>query len=162
MTQWARHWVGCFSSSVCWWWKCFTANWLITHTTLKNMQTKCCLLRYAMALALLVRRLSRWAWIRPWAIWSNYGCPCSMQGIWTRRPLTVPSSYKDSMIPWYRSPDKVFLILCLSPFSLWPDFGIFCTVLPHQKACSSCFPSSSSGFRDKECIGSFSTISWFH
>jgi len=39
-------------------------------------------------------------WLRFWVIWSSCGCPCSLQGSWTRWHLRVPPNWHDSMILW--------------------------------------------------------------
>ena len=46
-----------------------------------------------------------WGHSRPglmglWATWSSCGCPCSLQGSWTRWPLRAPSNSMDSLILW--------------------------------------------------------------
>ena len=46
-------------------------------------------------------RHSRRDWTRLWAAWSICGCPCSLQGSWTRWHLKVPSNSKRSMILWF-------------------------------------------------------------
>ena len=43
---------------------------------------------------------SRSGWMRLWATWSDWRCPCSFQAGWTRWPLKVPSNPTHSMILW--------------------------------------------------------------
>ena len=46
-------------------------------------------------------RQSRSRWTELWATWCSCRCPCSLQGIWTRWPLRVPSNSNNSMVLWF-------------------------------------------------------------
>jgi len=69
----------------------------------------------------LWRHSTRPGWSRCWATWWSCGCPCSLQGSWTRWPLKIPSNSKDSMSVWFYeitnenstfSLSQMFLICC--------------------------------------------------